>query len=130
MARRESAADFLPRKPTCQQQPEPALQLPPFCEIRDCRSGKNGARGKPEVVIYAPGGGVMGYACQWCYQAVLSHAGKSGSALADGSYQRPAQRTFDDQRNARHVAEILGGMGDPGPEFDRYAESMEDRGDD
>jgi len=127
MARRESPVDFLERKPTRQrQQPEaPKLILPEHCEIRGCTSGKNGSKGKPEVAIHdTRGGGTLGYACQWCYQAVLSHAGKSGSALADGSYQRPPQRTFADQRNAQHVADILGGLSE---DWDRYADSMAGR---
>lgn len=116
------------------------------CEVRGCSSGKHGGKGKPDIAIHDAEGNVMGWTCEACYDRVVCGAGRDTYAKVRGDAPfltpelvashdpgefevkapiRP-QLTFDQQRGAEHIADVLRQLGDS-PEFDRYADSMGER---
>lgn len=143
MARTDAFREL--RKGREQAEHAPTHYRADHCEVRGCAAGPGGRRGKPDIAIQDSAGNVMGYACQACYDRIVCSAGRDRFAKVRGdadhltpeavaAYEPEVivrdptpQLSFEQQRNAQHVADILGNLNE---DFDRYAESMAESTDD
>ena len=99
------------------------------CEVRGCTSGKRGAKGTPDIAIHDAQGNVMGWSCESCYDRIIHDAGRGPIAQVErfaAQAHQPRQQSFTEHQRAEHIADVLRSLGDC-PDFDRYADSMQDQ---
>jgi hypothetical protein len=85
--------------------------------------------GKPEVAIQDGAGNVIGYVCQKCYMHHVANRGldQFSQWKPTGTQLQTVQHTFEDDRKAKHFAEVVSELD---ALADRYVAEEQERGDD